>query len=81
MVTDVTRRKFLAGAGIGIAAGAALSPLSAEAAESNGPIKIVGVGCSPRKRKTTSQALAICLETAKAVAPERTEVALARKTA
>jgi len=76
MATDVTRRKFLRGAGIGIAAGAALSSLSAEAAEPNGPIKIVGVCCSPRKGKTTAQALGICLEAAKAVAPEQVDVEL-----
>ena len=76
MGTSVTLRGFLAGAGIGVAAGAALSPLSAEAAEPGQAIKIVGICCSPRKAKTTAQALGICLEAARAVAPEQVEVEL-----
>lgn len=76
MVTDVTRRKFLTGAGLGITAGAALSAFSASAAEPNGPIKIIGVCCSPRKGKATAQALGICLEAARAVAMEQIEAEL-----
>jgi len=49
---------------------------AAETAKSNSALKIVAVACSPRKGKTTAQALAICLEAAKAVAPERIEVEL-----
>lgn len=50
--------------------------MPAEGAEPDSAQKILGIACSPRKGKTTAQALAICLEAAKAVAPERVEVEL-----
>ena len=75
MATNVTRRRFL-GASTGVAAGAATSALTATAAEREGAIKIVAVSCSPRKGKTTAQALTICLEAARAVAQDRIEVEL-----
>jgi multimeric flavodoxin WrbA len=46
------------------------------AAEEDGSIKIIGVSCSPRKGKTTAQALSICLEAVKAVDPDRMDVEL-----
>jgi len=76
MTKNVTRRTFLGAAGPGVAAVAATSALSATAAENEAGIKIVGVGCSPRKGKTTAQALGICLESAKGVDPDRVEVEL-----
>ena len=76
MGSHVTRRLFLGSVGAGTASVAALGALEAEAAEAEGAIKIVGVACSPRKGKTTAQALSICLEAAKAVDPNRVEVEL-----
>jgi multimeric flavodoxin WrbA len=76
MATNVTRRRFLGAAGPGAAAVAATSALSANAAAEDAPIKIVAVCCSPRKAKTTAQALTICLEAARAVDPDGIEVEL-----
>jgi multimeric flavodoxin WrbA len=76
MGTPLTRRRFLEAAAPGVAAVAATSALSATAAEKEVPMKIVGVSCSPRKGKTTAQALSICLEAARAVAQDRIEVEL-----
>jgi len=76
MATSLTRRTFLGAAGPGAAAAVATSTMAANAAESEAAIKIVAVGCSPRKGKTTAQALTICLEAAKAVDPDRIEVEL-----
>ncbi|MFW6171721.1 MAG: flavodoxin family protein [Planctomycetota bacterium] len=76
MATNVTRRAFLSAAGPGAAAVAATSAWSATAAENEDVIKLVGVACSPRKGKTTAQSLNICLEAAKAVAPDRIDVEL-----
>ncbi|NQT39731.1 MAG: flavodoxin family protein [Planctomycetes bacterium] len=76
MDTNVSRRRFLGTAGIGAASVGALSALAAEGAEPDSALKIVAVACSPRKGKTTAQALGMCLEAAKAVAPERIEIEL-----
>lgn len=76
MAENVTRRTFLGAAGPGAAAVVGTSALSATAAEDEAGIKIIGVACSPRKGKTTAQALTICLEAAKAVDPDRIEVEL-----
>lgn len=76
METDASRRRFLGTVGMGAASVGALSALAAEGAEPDSALKIVAVACSPRKGKTTAQALGICLEAAKAVAPERIEVEL-----
>jgi multimeric flavodoxin WrbA len=75
MGEHVSRRGFLGVVGTGAASLAAASALAAEAAAEK-PRKIVAVACSPRKGKTTAQALGICLEAAKAVDPERIEVEL-----
>jgi multimeric flavodoxin WrbA len=79
MPSDFTRRGFLGGAGSAamLGAGSALAA-AADAAESAGTVKslrILGVCCSPRKGKTTTTALGVCLEAAKAVDP-RIEVEL-----
>jgi multimeric flavodoxin WrbA len=50
--------------------------LRAEATQTTRTIKILAVSGSPRKGKTTATALKICLDAAKAVAPERVEVEL-----
>ena len=71
MTSEVTRRKFLRTAGVGVAAGTALSGSGAAAAADKGRIKIVGVCCSLRKGKTTAAALQVCLEAAQAVAPDQ----------
>ena len=66
MVTEVTRRSFLGGAGTVVAAGAALSVAPAASAETEQakPVKIVGICCSPRQGKSTATSLAVCLEAA-----------------
>jgi len=75
MANDVNRRRFLVSAGLGAAAAAAMTQ-SASAQESSAPLKVVGVACSPRKGKTTAQALQIALDAAKAVAADRIEIEL-----
>ncbi len=75
MEPSVTRRTFVQAMGVGTAAG--LAPLAACGADAPaGTVKIVGVACSPRPGKTTVQSLAISLEAAKAVDPERIETEL-----
>ncbi len=75
MESSVTRRTFVQAMGVGTAAG--LAPLAAGAEDAPPKsIKIVAVACSPRAGKTTAQSLAICLEAAKAVDPERIETEL-----
>lgn len=76
MQSHVSRRAFLGSLGVGTASVAGLASVEAGAAERDGAVKIVGVACSPRKGKTTAQALAICLEAAKAAAPEGIDVEL-----
>ena len=81
MAEELTRRALLGVAGAtmvaGVAGTAALAaekdaPKPAETKEAPKPatIKIIGLSTSPRKGKTTAQALAVCLEAAKAVGPE-----------
>jgi multimeric flavodoxin WrbA len=55
-----TRRAFFA------AAGAAPFVF----AQQPGAVKIIGVACSPRRDRTTAAAMKVCLEAAKAFAPE-----------
>jgi hypothetical protein len=71
-----SRRRFLALAGAGAAATAAISGLEARGQDEPGTIKIIAVACSPRKGKTTATALQVCLAAAKEVAPERIETEL-----
>ena len=67
MKQNVTRRNFLATAGV-----AALASGLAQSAE-EGPngkaVKIIGVACSPRKGMTTAKAVQAALDAAKAVDP------------
>ncbi|MCS7303923.1 MAG: flavodoxin family protein [Thermoguttaceae bacterium] len=81
MARRVSRRRFLqasglTAAGAGLAGSAAVAAEPAESAASAEKIKIIGVACSPRKGKTTAQAVGAALEAAKAVAPDRIEVEL-----
>ena len=70
MRSDVSRRRFLGTVGMGAASVGALSAMAAEGAESDRPLKILAIACSPRKGKTTAQALGICLDAAKEVSQE-----------
>jgi len=72
MAEDLTRRTLLGVAGAAVVAGAASeAALAAEGKEAPkaGPIKVIGLSCSPRKGKTTAAALRVCLDAAKAVGP------------
>jgi len=72
MAEDLTRRTLLGVAGAAVVAGAASeAALAAEGKEvpKAGPIKVIGLSCSPRKGKTTAAALQVCLDAAKAVGP------------
>ena len=66
MKENVTRRNFLATAGV---AALAATSTSALAADSSGgkTLKILGVSCSPRKGMTTAKAVQAALDAAKAV--------------
>jgi multimeric flavodoxin WrbA len=77
MPSSLTRRDFVQTMGIGAGAVAGLAALEAHGAESAGiTVKILGVSCSPRKGKTTAQALSVCLEAAKATGGDRIETEL-----
>ena len=79
MASNANRRKFLHAAGLGVAAAAMQSSVSAAPAESASAakrVKIIAVSGSPRKGKTTAAALTTALEAAKAVDPERIETEL-----
>jgi multimeric flavodoxin WrbA len=79
MKNDLTRRNFLGAAGAVAAAGATTHALAADTAETtskSGPIKILGIGCSPREESTTAASLQVCLDAAKEVAPDRIAVEL-----
>jgi multimeric flavodoxin WrbA len=62
----MNRREFLTTT---LAAGATTSTASAAAAQNTKGIRILGISCSPRKGKTTSAGVQICLDAAKAVSP------------
>jgi multimeric flavodoxin WrbA len=63
--------------GIGVGAAAGLAALEADGAEpAESGLKIIGVCCSPRKGKTTAQALTVCLEAAKVAGRGRIETEL-----
>ena len=79
MSSNLTRRGFLGVAGAAAAAGTVVGVASAEepaAASQSGPIKIIGVCCSPRARKSTAAALQVCLDAAKEVDPDGIEIEL-----
>ncbi len=73
MKNNLTRRNFLATAGVAaLAAGLARG---AEEAAAGKNLKIIGVACSPRKGMTTAKAVQVALDAAKAVDP-RIEIEL-----
>jgi len=79
MADNLTRRRFLGVAGSTAATGAVAGAIAAEttpAATPSGPIKILGICCSPRKGMSTSAALRVCLDAAKDVDPDGIEVEL-----
>lgn len=67
MKENVTRRNFLATAGIAAAVATTASTFAAESTASGGKLKILGISCSPRKGMTTAKAVQAALEAAKAV--------------
>jgi multimeric flavodoxin WrbA len=71
MGTDTTRRRFLGTAGIALM-GSAATTVAAETSTkaTAGPIKVLAISGSLRKGKTTAAALQVCLDAAKAVAPQ-----------
>jgi len=72
MREDLTRRGFLGAAGAAVVAGVTSEVAAAtegKEAPKGGPIKIIGLSCSPRPGKTTAAALKVCLEAAKAAGP------------
>lgn len=79
MARWLSRRSFLQTAGMATAAGGSLMgavEASETISETGRRIKIIGVAGSPRKGKTTSQAVQVCLEAAQAVDAQRIEVEL-----
>jgi multimeric flavodoxin WrbA len=79
MQHEVARRQFfVAGAAALSTAALGLSASSAAAqdAASTGKIKIIAINGSPRRDKTTAEALKNALEAAKAVAPDKIDVEL-----
>jgi len=72
MREDLTRRGFLGAAGAAVVAGVTSEVAAAtegKEAPKGGPIKIIGLSCSPRPGKTTAAALTVALEAAKAAGP------------
>jgi len=72
MSSSISRRRFLQATGVAASVGVAANADTGAAA----PFKILGIACSPRKGKTTSAAMTIALEAARAVDPKRLEVEL-----
>lgn len=70
MSNDLTRREFIAAAGV-VAAATGVAAGQPEAAQKQPGVKILGIATSYRKGKTTAAALAVCLDAAKAVDPQR----------
>ncbi len=63
MTEEYTRRRFVETAGVALAAG--MTALGAQAGDAGASrVKIIGLCCSPRQGKTTSEALRLCLEEA-----------------
>ena len=75
MSDDLTRRGFLTAAGLTLAAGAAPGAAPGKQPGSGGPVRILGISCSPRKGKNTAACVQAALEAAKE-AGERIEVEL-----
>ncbi len=67
MPSAVTRRGFLGSTGAAAVLGTSAAIGNAPSRAPSGPVKILGICCSPRKGKTTAAALRVCLDAAKAV--------------
>ncbi len=74
MNQTVSRRRFLAAAGVATLAATTTSPLAAESGGGK-TLKILGISCSPRKGMTTAKAVQIALDAARSASP-RIEVEL-----
>ncbi len=68
MKENVTRRNFLATAGIAAVAATSVSNFAAESGGGK-TLKLLGISCSPRKGMTTAKAVQAALDAAKAVDP------------
>jgi len=68
MQENVTRRNFLATAGIAAVAATSVSNFAAESGGGK-TLKLLGISCSPRKGMTTAKAVQAALDAAKAVDP------------
>jgi multimeric flavodoxin WrbA len=64
MSEGISRRSFIGNAGVAAAVGLAGSGIGAA---QEGQLTIVGIGCSPRKGKTSASALQVCLAEAEKV--------------
>jgi multimeric flavodoxin WrbA len=79
MKRDLTRRGFLGTAGAAAAVGAVSTAAAADTSDASsdtGPLKILGIGCSPREESTTAASLQVCLDAAREVAPDHIDVEL-----
>ncbi len=76
MQSDLSRRGFLGAAGVAMGTAAVSSSSAEESNDAHGKKRIIAIACSPRKGKTTAQALTVCLEAAQSVAPELIEIEL-----
>jgi multimeric flavodoxin WrbA len=67
MPSEVTRRRFLEATGSAalLGAGATVAIAEEKVAATSRAIKVLGICCSPRKGKTTSAALRVCLDAVK----------------
>lgn len=66
MSNELTRRMFIgaAGAAVAVAAGEVSLAQAQGVVSTDKTLKIIGVCCSPRKGKTTAQAMKVCLQEA-----------------
>ena len=70
MPSELTRRTFLGTAGtLAAVAGTATAAETVAAGPGAKPIKVIGIGCSLRKGKTTAAAVQICLDAIHAADP------------
>lgn len=65
MIEKISRRSFVGG--VGIAAGVGLGSGIQTVAAADKPFKIIGLSCSPRKGKTTAEAVKVSLAEAETV--------------
>jgi len=75
MADQMTRRVLLGSASVALAASAAGGAVGDKNPSKPGPLKIIGVSCSPRKGRSTADALRKCLQGAK-IANSRVETEL-----